>query len=139
MSALLIFDPIPMGLCKDMIRTRSEELRTSDEEPLHLEASLRQAFRESLDGGMFPEIWTYIRARTPAPWGDDDITISFQAAGKVHRLTEDLTALACKYEILKGKHLELVRSSHDLQNFERVVNAAWQMRQLKHVNLEDPD
>ena len=138
-----IFDAIPEGLCKEIIRTRAEELRSSNGDnmdPQHLQASLRQAFRESIDGGKFPEIWTYIRARTPAPWGEDDVACSLAAVENVELLRKDFATLTNKYDSLKDRHMDLLRSSHDLQNFEKVVNAAWLMQQMKgRVNLEDLD
>ena len=141
--AMRIFESIPEGSCKEAIRTRAEELRTlfrDNRDPRHLQVSLETAFAESVDSGKFPEVWTYIRAMTPAPWGEDDIICAFQAVGKVESLTDALATLTNKYDSLKDRHMDLLRSSHDLQNFEKVVNAAWQMQQLKgRVNLEDLD
>ena len=143
MVTQVISEAIPEGLCKETIRARAEELRTSigdNRDPLHLQASLRQAFGESIDGGKFPEIWTYIRARTPAPWGEDDIACSLAAVEKVELLRKDLEVLTKKHNDLKAKHLKFLRSNRDMHTFERVVNAAWQMQQMKgHVNLEDLD
>ena len=139
---LNIFEAIPEGLCKQTLRARAEELRTlfgDNRDPRHLQASLEQACAESVDSGMFPEIWTYIRARTPSPWEEDEITLALQAVMKVEHLTDDLATLTNKYDILKDRHMDLLRSNRDMQTFERVVNAAWQMRQLKRVNLEDLD
>ena len=139
---LNIFEAIPEGLCKQTIRARAEELRTSigdNRDPRHLQVSLEQACAESVVSGMFPEIWTYIRARTPSPWEEEEIIHALQAVMKVERLTDDLADLTKKYDDLKDKHMNFLRSNRDMQNFEKVVNAAWQMHHMKRENLEDLD
>ena len=139
---LNIFENMPEGLCKQTIRARAEELRTlfgDNWDPRHLQVSLEQACTESFDSGMFPEMWTYIRARTPSPWEEEEIIHALQAVMKVERLTDDLADLTKKYDDLKDKHLNFLRSNQDMQTFERVVNAAWQMHQMKRMNLEDLD
>ena len=138
-----IFEAMPEGICKEMIRTRAEDLRTSigdNQDPQHLEASLRQAFTESIDGGKFPEIWTYIRASTPGPRTDNDVIISLAAVRKMDAFRKDLEVLTSKHNDLKAKHLKILRSNRDTHIFEKIVNVAWQMHQMKgRVNLEDLD
>ena len=140
---LHIFETMPEGLCKETIRERAEELRTlngDNRDPRHLQASLEQAFAESVTSGKFPEVWTYIRARTPAPWEENDLNYAFQAVRKMDTFRKDFENLTKKYDDLKDKHLKFLRSNRDMHTFERVVNAAWQMQQMKgRVNLEDLD
>ena len=120
MSAQAIFEAIPEGLCKEAIRARAEELRTifgDNRDPRHLQASLKTAFTESVASGKFPEVWTYIRARTPAPWGEDDIECSLAAVEKVELLRKELDVLNKKHNDLKAKHLKFVTTNRDMQNF----------------------
>ena len=117
---LNIFENMPEGLCKQTIRARAEELRTlfgDNRDPRHLQVSLKTAFTESVASGKFPEVWTYIRARTPAPWGEDDVACSLAAVEKVELLRKELEVLNKKHNDLKAKHLKFVTTNRDMQNF----------------------
>ena len=113
--AMAIFEAIPEGLCKETIRARAKDLRTTygdNRDPQHLQASLRQAFAESVDSGCFPEVWTYIRAMTPAPWDENDLLISFAAVEKAELLMKDVVDLTQKFDDLNAKYMNLLRATH---------------------------
>ena len=134
---MMVFEKIPEGLCKEVIRRRAEELRLSGQSMFN---SLDQAMQENVESGGFPEVWVYIRTQTPIPFEENDTRLALQAVNKVEHLMVDLVELKKKYDALKEKYKATLESNRDMDNVERVVALALKMRELNaKMNLEELD
>ena len=82
-----IVESVPEGVFTEYIRARAEILRASGQ-------STSDALNAALDSSLelFPEVWVYIRALTPVPWGGVDVAFARRTVEEINELREQYRA-----------------------------------------------